>query len=200
MISNADILSKYKITKNWTLFLDRDGTINKLLVDDYVKSWEEFQFIEGALEAIPILNKIFDLTLIVTNQQGVGKNLMTEKALRTIHVQMLEEITLNGGYIDEIYYCPNLEKELSEYRKPNTGMGIQALSDFPKINFSKSIMVGDALTDMQFGKNLGMKTVLLSKDHAKLKSELTPLIDIKTTDLASFAQEILESIVKDKFH
>ena len=187
----------WKITNKWTLFLDRDGTINKLLVDDYVKTWDEFQFIDGVLDAIPIFNKIFGQTLIATNQQGIGKKIMTEDALRKIHVQMLDEIMLDGGYIDEIYYCPGLAADQPECRKPEIGMAIQAMKDFPEINLRKSIMVGDTLSDMQFGKNAGMKTILI-RDEKILSEQFVPLVDYCVPDLATFA-EILIHNLKLKF-
>ncbi|MCL4110510.1 UNVERIFIED_CONTAM: hypothetical protein GTU68_047759, partial [Idotea baltica] len=181
------------ITNKWTLFLDRDGTINKLLVDDYVKTWDEFRFIDGALDAISVFNKIFDLTLIATNQQGIGKKIMTEDELRKIHVKMLDEITLNGGYIDEIYYCPGLAADQPECRKPEIGMAIQAVKDFPEINLSKSIMVGDTLTDMQFGKNAGMKTILIT-DKKTLSPEIEPFVNYCVSDLATLANLLIHRL------
>lgn len=180
-------LLEWKIDKSWTLFLDRDGTINKLLVDDYVKRWEEFEFIDDVLDALPILNKVFGLTIIVTNQQGVGKKLMSEKDLRKIHVQMLDEIILNGGFIDEIYYCPGLASDQPECRKPEIGMALQAAANFPSVNLRKSIMIGDTLSDMQFGKKAGMKTILISSPK-KLSSDLTPFVDLCIPDLPTFAR------------
>lgn len=179
-----------KIDKKWTLFLDRDGTINTLLINNYVKEWREFKFIEGTLDAVPILNSVFEHTIIVTNQQGVGKNLMTEKDLRNIHVKMLEEISLNGGYIDEIYYCPGLAIDQPECRKPEIGMALQAIADFPSINLRKSIMIGDTLTDMQFGKNAGMKTILIT-DKKELSSDFAPFVDVHIPDLYTFAQILI---------
>ncbi len=187
------VLNNWKITEEWTLFLDRDGTINRRLMDDYVKSYHDFEFLPGVLEALPVFNQIFDLSIIVTNQQGVGKKLMTEKELRQIHVKMLEEITLSGAYIDEIYYCPNLASEEPECRKPNIGMALQALGDFPKIKFKKSVMVGDTISDMQFGKNLGMKTVLVNHMQKKLSDEIGSLVDLKLDDLATFAELLIKS-------
>ncbi len=181
-----------KIDKTWTLFLDRDGTINTLLPNAYVKTWDEFSFIPGALDALPIFNSFFSYTIIATNQQGIGKGLMTEKQLRKIHVLMLEEITLNGGYIDEIYYCPHLVADHAECRKPEIGMAIQAVKDFKAINLRKSIMIGDSLTDMQFGKNAGMKTILLS-DEKKVSSEFVPFVDYSMPDLATFAEILLQT-------
>jgi histidinol-phosphate phosphatase family protein len=193
---NKDLL-EWKLDKTWTLFLDRDGTINKLLVDDYVKTWEEFEFIDNVLDAFPIFNKVFGLTIIATNQQGIGKKLMSEKDLRTIHVQMLDEIILNGGFVDEIYYCPGLAVDQPECRKPAIGMALQATADFPDINLRKSVMIGDALSDMQFGKNAGMRTILISP-HRKLSDNLTPYVDMCVPDLPTFAN-VLASYFKMSF-
>lgn len=158
------ILEKLKVDKTWTLFLDRDGVINKHLPDDYVKTWKEFIFNDGVLESINRLSKIFGRIIVVTNQQGIGKGLMTVEDLKAIHQKMLHEIELAGGHINAIYFAPLLVANDSEgMRKPNTGMAMQAKKDFPEIDFSKSIMVGDTKSDMQFGKNAGMFTVFLNK-------------------------------------
>jgi len=143
-----------------TLFLDRDGVINKHLPDDYVKNWDEFEFLPGVLNALAILSDIFDCIIIVTNQRGVGKGLMNEDDLKTIHERMLFEIKINNGRVDRIYYCTDVDKE-SLNRKPNSGMAFKAKNDFPNIDFKRSIMVGDSLSDMVFGTKLGMKTVLI---------------------------------------
>ncbi|WP_235299164.1 D-glycero-alpha-D-manno-heptose-1,7-bisphosphate 7-phosphatase [Portibacter marinus] len=183
-------MKKFKIDPSWTLFLDRDGTINKRLHKDYVKNYIEFEFIEGVLDAIPIMNRIFERSIIVTNQQGVGKKLMTERDLRQIHVKMLEEITENGGYVDEIYYCPGLDSEKPECRKPEIGMALQAVKDFPNINLKKSIMIGDTLTDMQFGRNAGMRTILISESR-KVEQPTLSLADHVFTDLLSCAEFLI---------
>jgi len=163
-----------------TLFLDRDGVINRHLPDDYVKNWEEFEFLPGVLDALVLLSDIFQHIVVVTNQRGVGKGLMTENDLNTIHETMLSVIQKNGGRIDKIYYCTDLENE-SINRKPNSGMANQAKKDFPGIDFEKSIMVGDSTSDIEFGNRLGMKTILIKQTsfpnnllcfaHSLLKSE-----------------------------
>jgi len=148
------------IDKNWTLFLDRDGVINLKRENDYVKEYSEFIFIEGVLDAISILSSIFNKIIVVTNQRGVDKGLMSKSDLETIHNYMLSEIVDSHGRIDEIFYCTELS-DLAECRKPNLGMAIQAKLKFPSIDFKKSIIVGDSLCDIQFGKKSGMKTVLV---------------------------------------
>lgn len=151
----------FNVDGTWALFLDRDGTINKRLHGRYVTDWDQFEFLEGAMEGISDLNPIFGTIALVTNQQGIGKGLMTHERLHDIHEQMMERIAANGGRIDEIYYCPHLAEDDPMCRKPNPGMAIQAATDFPDIIFTKSMMVGDTETDMEFGRRLGMVTVLI---------------------------------------
>lgn len=144
-----------------TLFLDRDGIINRHLPSNYVKKWEEFEFLPGVLEAMKIFSGYFEHILVVTNQRGVGKGIMTENNLIIIHNNMISEINRHQGRIDKVYYCTDIDKD-SPNRKPNPGMALQAKSDFPEIDFKKSIMVGDDVSDMEFGNRLGMKTILIN--------------------------------------
>lgn len=145
-----------------TLFLDRDGVINVRLVGDYIKNWDEFKFEEGVLEAIKIFIKHFDTILVVSNQQGISKGLMSEDDLNSIHNKMKQEIVKAGGRIDEIYYCKALSKENNFCRKPSVGMGLKARKQFKNIRFKESVMVGDSISDMKFGKRLKMQTVFIS--------------------------------------
>ena len=129
-----------EIDKSWTLFLDRDGVINKKIDNDYVKNWSEFSFINGSLEVISKLSNIFGRIILVTNQRGIGKGLMTKENLNVIHTKMVEIVNNNFGKIDAIYYCADILND-SENRKPNIGMAIEAKLDFPDIDFKKSVIV-----------------------------------------------------------
>ena len=135
-------LYQLNINHSWSLFLDRDGVVNKKLDNDYVKSIEEFDFIEGAQEAIQNFHSIFGRLLVVTNQQGIGKGIMTHEELHVVH-----------NYMEEQLLAFNV--------KSNIGMALQAQQDFPEIDFSKSILIGDSITDVQMGKRAGMKTVFI---------------------------------------
>ncbi len=159
-----------EIDNTWTLFLDRDGVINEKRENDYVKNWNEFSFLNGALQAISILSNIFGRIIIVTNQRGVGKGVMKEGDLVIIHNKMSQEIKLNFGKIDAIYYCTELSDD-SDCRKPNIGMGQKALIDFPEIELTKSIIVGDSCSDMIFGERLNMKKVLIGNGEYKFDSD-----------------------------
>lgn len=147
------------VDKDWALFLDRDGVINVRREGEYITKPEDFVFIDGVPQAIRELNKIFKYTFIVTNQQGIGKGLMTENDLKAIHKKMLDELASANARIDDIFYCPDLEGTNSFFRKPNIGMALAARKKYPDINFKKSVMVGDSISDMVFGKRLGMVTV-----------------------------------------
>ena len=143
-----------------TLFLDRDGVINRLRPGDYVRKWEDFEAMPGIMEALSLLSGKFKHIILVTNQRGIGKGLMDESDLETIHKRMVEEIENHGGRLDKIYHCPALD-ESDLFRKPNTGMFSLACKDFPDISPERSIMIGDSESDMEFARNCGMKGIRL---------------------------------------
>lgn len=162
-------LSTISIDKSWSLFLDRDGIINEKLENDYVKTWDEFAFKEGVLQAIAGLGKLFGRILVVTNQRGVGLGLMTEENLKEINDKMCREVIKAHGKIDKVYYCTGVDNS-SECRKPNIGMGLEAKRDFPEIDFSKSVIIGDSPSDMEFGRKLGMLKVFIGNESESIKS------------------------------
>lgn len=153
-----------QIDKTWTLFLDRDGVINVEKKDAYVLNPSEFIFLDGVQQAVKILSEIFGLILIVSNQRGVAKKLMTLEDLHNVHTYMMQEFNLHNARIDKIYFCTDLENS-SPNRKPNAGMALQAKKDFPQIDFNKSIMVGNKLSDMQFARNAGMHAVFIASTN-----------------------------------
>lgn len=138
-----------------TLLLDRDGVINVLRPGDYVKSWEEFEFIPEFLKAIPEWSSKFRNIFIVTNQRGVGKGLLSETELERIHMKMKEAIADAGGRIDGIYVCTAVED--SDYRrKPNPGMFEDILKEHPDVRRELTAMVGDKDSDMEFARHAGI--------------------------------------------
>lgn len=166
-----------QIDDSYTLFLDRDGVINKNIDGSYVLDWEQFEFKKGVLETMPKLAKLFPRIIVVTNQQCIAKGLLTENELNEIHQNMMNMIELNGGRIDAVYYAPDLASPENNLRKPKNGMAYLAQQDFPEIDFQKSIMVGDKLSDMEFGKSVGMTTIFLSSIP-----KTSPLIDLASTE------------------
>ena len=178
--------------EGWTLFLDRDGVINKRLEKRYVQDWEEFEFLPGVLESIPKLNKLFSHIFVITNQRGIGLQLMTVDQLEAIHIRMLHEIRLAGGHIDKIYYCSKTYDEIPNCRKPDPYMAIAAKKDFPATDFNKSIMLGDQPSDIEFGNNLGMRTVWIP-NHPGLKWEENAFVpDMAYSGLNTFTQALFQ--------
>jgi histidinol-phosphate phosphatase family protein len=167
----------WSIDRSWTLFLDRDGVINKRIVGDYVKTVEAFAFLPGIPEAIARLSNQFGRLIVVTNQQGIGKGLYTSEDLNRIHDYMLARIKQYGGHIDAVYHSPNLAQENSPLRKPGIGMALQAKADFPEIDFMRSIMIGDSESDMEFARNAGMQGVFVGEQHPSFFS-ITSLAEL----------------------
>lgn len=179
-------IKDWNIDASWTLFLDRDGVINQK-IDSYVKTWQEFSFLPKVPEAISILNCIFHKIIIVTNQQGIDKGIMTHEDLSHIHTQMLDVLEYYDAQIDEIYYEPSLAVFNSFRRKPNPGMLIQAQKEFPTIDFSKSILIGDSLSDILAGNKVGMKTVWIeNKLNVKIIEEIRSKVDFSVGGLYDF--------------
>jgi len=156
-------LKNLNIDKNWTLFLDRDGVINKKLENDYVKHWVEFEFLDGVFDALKFLNNLFGKIVVVTNQQGIGKRLYRTEDLELIHKNMVYEIEFYGGRVDKVYFSPHLADEKHPDRKPGIGMALSAKKDYPEIDFKKSIIIGDSMSDMEFGRSAGMHTIFISE-------------------------------------
>jgi D-glycero-D-manno-heptose 1,7-bisphosphate phosphatase len=169
--------------KTWTLFLDRDGVINIEKVDDYIHHWGEFVFYENAVETVARLSQLFGRVIVVTNQKGIGKGVTREEDVHVIHQNILKQVQDAGGHIEAFYFCPDTAND-SPCRKPNAGMAFKAKQDYPDIDFDKSLMVGNNLSDMQFGRNAGMHTAFLRTTQPDL---VLPegMADMEASDLSA---------------
>jgi D-glycero-alpha-D-manno-heptose 1-phosphate guanylyltransferase len=177
-----------KIDKSWTLFIDRDGVVNPEKKEDYIRNKKEFSFYNGVKDAFKKFSNLFGKIILVSNQRGVGRGLMTENDLAGIHDYMTTEVENAGGRIDKIYYCTSIDNKHPD-RKPNPGMAFHAKRDFPEIDFSKSVMIGNKLSDMLFGRNAGMYTVFAATTHPDTPY-LHPDIDLRVDSLADFANTL----------
>lgn len=151
-----------------TLFLDRDGVINHKIENDYVKSIQDFKFIPEFIYVVKDLSLLFNRIIIITNQQGIGKGLMSISDLNEIHEYMLNTINDNNGKIDKIYFCPHLASENCFCRKPSPGMIQKAFQDYPDIDRSKSYFIGDSDSDMQAGKAEKLISIKVSSEFTVL--------------------------------
>ncbi|MFT4202640.1 MAG: HAD-IIIA family hydrolase [Chitinophagaceae bacterium] len=176
------------IDKTWTLFLDRDGVLNEEKKDSYVFNRDELKIFDYVPKSILTLSRIFGRLVLVTNQKGIGKGLMTVGDLADIHDFLQQNLAKVGGKLDAIYFAPDIDND-SPDRKPNAGMAFQAQKDFPEIDFSKSVMVGNRMSDMQFGRNAGMHTVFVETTHPETAFP-DEHIDYRFEDLAAFAKQL----------
>jgi D-glycero-D-manno-heptose 1,7-bisphosphate phosphatase len=140
------------------VFLDRDGTINEEL--GYLNDPHRLYLIPGAAEAIRLLNDAGILTVVVSNQAGVGRGYFSTATIEAIHQQLAKELARRGAYVDAIYYCPHHPNEGCECRKPKTGMLLRASQEH-KIDLQRAFVVGDKVSDMDAGRRVGCRTVLV---------------------------------------
>ncbi|MCR4965489.1 MAG: HAD-IIIA family hydrolase [Bacteroidales bacterium] len=172
-----------------TLFLDRDGVINKRIVGGYVTRPEDFHILPGVPDALRLLRPYFDHIILITNQQGVSKGLFTNEQLQEVHSFMQSELREKSIALDAIYVCTHLASEHCSCRKPEIGMALQAKKDFPDIDMARSIMVGDSASDMQFAINAGIKPISVGEDK-----DCKKLSSYHYQDLLDFANHITECI------
>ena len=148
-----------------SLFLDRDGVINNKLEGRYVTDFNEFEFIKNSDTAIVSLSKVFKRIFIVTNQQGIGKGIMSENDLNALHDNMKKKISAIDNVIAKIYFCPHLSADLCSCRKPNIGMLEQAKVDFPDIKIDQSFLIGDSDSDIEAGNKFGLTTIKVDSTY-----------------------------------
>ncbi len=145
------------------IILDRDGVINKEL--DYVSTPEEFEFIDGAVEAIVRFKRAGYLTAVATNQSHIERGRFTDADLEAIHDKMLTELRRQGGDIDRIVYCPSYDDN-DPRRKPNPGMLLELLEYF-NISPDESVYIGDYERDMQAGARAGCRLIMVKNKHGE---------------------------------
>ncbi|MBN2638855.1 MAG: HAD-IIIA family hydrolase [Bacteroidales bacterium] len=160
-----------------TIILDRDGVINrKAPKAQYITSWADWEWLKGAKEALIKLKLAGYQIILVSNQAGIARGLMTHDDLADIHSHMINELALQGGGIDKIYYCPHGWDENCDCRKPKPGMLFQAQRDF-HLDLSKIWFVGDDERDEMAGNAAGMETTLVNGDYGLLNFVTSQIIE-----------------------
>jgi D-glycero-D-manno-heptose 1,7-bisphosphate phosphatase len=172
-----------------TVFLDRDGILNEKMPDHrYVTRWEEFRVLPGVPEAVRRLNEAGLRVVVVSNQRGIAKGLYTTADLEAMHAQFQRLLGREGARIDGFFICPHEENECN-CRKPLTGLFEQAVARFPEITAATSVIIGDSASDVEFGRRLGMKTILVdARDSA---AQVAELADLRFGSLAEAVNAIL---------
>ena len=152
-----------------TIFLDRDGVINEKLPEgSYVTRWEQFRLLPGVPQAIARLNRAGLRVIVVSNQRGAALGLYTPADVEAIHARLQQELASIDARIDAFYFCPH-DKNKCDCRKPLPGMFQQAQRDFPGIEPTTSVMIGDAAVDVEFGRGIGMRTIFIDCDPSLQK-------------------------------
>jgi D-glycero-D-manno-heptose 1,7-bisphosphate phosphatase len=152
-----------KKKKNKAFFFDRDGIVNVRLVGDYVKNIDEFEFIPEFFSIFKLIKSLGYLVILITNQQGVGKGLMTNENLEEIHRYMQVKIKQETGFsFDDIFVSTDLADSGSWRRKPNPGMILEAM-DKNNIDTHNSWIIGDSPSDAIAGKSVGLSTIFVGK-------------------------------------
>lgn len=149
------------MTGRAAVFLDRDGVINEKAPEgQYIARPDQVRLLPGAAEAIARFNAAGYLVIVITNQRGIGKGLMSEADFWLVMQRIEERLGLAKAHLDAVYFCPDVEDQ-SPCRKPNTGMIEQALRDFPDIVLDHSWVVGDSVSDQECACQLGIRFSML---------------------------------------
>ncbi len=179
-----------------TVFLDRDGVLNEKMPEgQYVTCREEFRLLSGVAEAIARLNRAGLRVILVSNQRGIALGLYTTADVDAIHASLRSFLRIRGAHLDGIYYCPH-DKGECDCRKPMPGLFEQAVLNFPDIDAHSGVMIGDSLSDMEFGRRLGMMCILIEGDPVHRKSgieEARGLADLRCSSLAEAVDLLLEA-------
>ena len=188
------------------VFLDRDGVINQRPPEgEYITRWEDFHILPGVAEGVALLNRVGFSVIVVTNQRGVAKGLITEAALEKMHERMTADLARAGAKIDATFYCPHDIEPRCECRKPAPGMLVSA-ARLHGIDLRTSWMIGDSDNDVEAGVNAGCKTARVvatdvsSSERARI-SEATIKAEISATSLLDAIRQILkqEGVAIDSF-
>jgi len=153
------------------VFLDRDGTLN--VEKNYVYKTDDFEFIDGAVEAIRLLNENDFLVIVISNQAGIARGFYKPSDVQVLHDYIQSELRKQGAHVDAFFYCPHHpEGKVEEFRKicncrkPATGMALEAEGKL-KLDLKRSFIVGDSGIDMKLGENTGMKSILVKTGHGE---------------------------------
>jgi len=158
------------------VFLDRDGVINRDS-PDYIKNWNEFEFLPGSLEALRLLSQAGFHLIVITNQSMIGRGMVPLKLLEETHRKLKDAVAATGGDIFDIFFCPHRPDEACDCRKPSPGLIQQACRRYG-IDPADSVMIGDSAKDVLCGRNAGCGTTILVRTGNGIRAE-KELADLK---------------------
>jgi D-glycero-D-manno-heptose 1,7-bisphosphate phosphatase len=173
-----------------TVFLDRDGVLNEKMPEGrYVASRADFHLLPGVIEAIGRLNRAGIRVVIVSNQRGIALGLYTASDVNNLHIALQELFAVHGAHVDGFYFCPH-DKGQCNCRKPLPGLFEQAVAEFPEITATTSAMIGDSLSDIEFGRRLGMLTVFIEGNPERRKPGTEAALELADLRFPSLTQAV----------
>lgn len=195
-MSDARAIHRDRLRHVRTVFLDRDGVVNQKMPEgQYVTGPEDFHLLPGVADALGRLNRSGLRVLVVSNQRGIALGLYTADDVDNIHAGLQSALQSEGAHLDGIYYCPH-DKGQCDCRKPMPGLFHQAVTSFPEVRASTSLMIGDSLSDIEFGRHLGMMCAFIEGDSTRRKpgsEQARRLADFACASLPEVVDMLLEA-------
>ena len=170
------------------VFLDRDGTINEFV--EYLSDPDKFVFIPGAIEGLKLLKEAGYKLIVTTNQPGIGLGYFSAEDFYRVTRKMLKACDAAGVPIDKVYFCPERATDVSDFRKPATGM-IERARQQEGIDVSRSFVVGDMTIDLEFARRAGCRSVLVQTGHGGKDARFNVAPDLVAPDLLAAARMIV---------
>jgi D-glycero-D-manno-heptose 1,7-bisphosphate phosphatase len=173
-----------------TVFLDRDGVINEKAPEgEYVSTLADLHLLPGVLQSIARLNRAGLRSVVVSNQRGIAKGLYSAEDVAKIHQAIQQMLREHGAKLDAFFICPH-DKDECQCRKPLPGMFEQAVKAFPGVRADESVMIGDSLVDIEFGRRLGMPTILIEGDPERHKPDLVEAVRLADWRVSSLPEAV----------
>jgi histidinol-phosphate phosphatase family protein len=154
-----------------TVFLDRDGVINRMR-SDYVTRWEDFELLPGALEAIGRLARSGRDVIVLTNQSAIAQKLVTAEVVDEIHARLAAQVVEHGGQIRAFLICPHGRDDGCSCRKPAPGLFFRAREELG-VDLADAVMVGDQAWDVQAARAAGCDAMLVDADGGEARNPET---------------------------
>jgi D-glycero-D-manno-heptose 1,7-bisphosphate phosphatase len=181
-----------------TVFLDRDGVINEKAPEgEYVSTLAELHLLPGVPQSIARLNRAGLRTIVVSNQRGIALGLYSAEDVAQIHQTIQQMLQQHGAKLDAFFICPH-DKDECQCRKPLPGMFGQAVKAFPEVRADESVMIGDSLVDIEFGRRLGMPAILIEGDPERHKPDLVEAIRLADWRVGSLPEAV--DLLLAEFH
>jgi len=174
------------------IFLDRDGVINRRIVGGYVCHWTQFKFVPGIKDALSQLSRLSLPMIVVSNQAGVAKGLVSQDSLREITERFVAALTRAGSHINAVYYCPHDQYDNCRCRKPHPGLLEQAAADW-RLDLASSVLIGDSLSDVQAANAAGCPAILLLPRGTTASRSLITSSQVEIASRVSRIPELVRS-------